>query len=375
MNKLNNKIIVFNEFNNKLYKYWKLLEKESENYVFQSYEWSQYWYKTIGINKRKIYPTIVIIKEQNKPIALFPLGIRSLFGLKILEFIGGDQADYNNFLISPKYKNEIFLSQYWNSIKKILPKYDIFNIIKIPLLLNNQKNPMIKYFNLKHKSNSYAMELPKSVDLFYKNIPSKIRLDTKRQNKRLSRFGNIKIQIAKNDLDFDIFVNEMIKQKRNRYIKTGVRDKLSSENIKKYYRNSKSLINQTINVQISALLLNDEILATQWGLIYKNRYYWMMPTFLGYKWEKFSTGRILQDEMIKWSIENGIKIFDFTIGEEKYKKIYSNQITPIFKSIKFYNFQGFIYYLISTIILLIKNNNFLSKIIKNTMYYYKLLFR
>ena len=44
-----------------------------------------------------------------------------------------------------------------------------------------------------------------------------------------------------------------------------------------------------------------------------------MPTFAT-EWKSYSPGRLLLEYLIQWSIEQRLKVFDFTVGDEEYKK-------------------------------------------------------
>ena len=100
---MNYKVIIFSKFDKELSLIWKALEKECDHYVFQSYDWLANWYKTIGISNYNILPKIIVVSKNSIPIALLPLGIRKSLGARVLEFLGGDQSDYNAPLILPKY--------------------------------------------------------------------------------------------------------------------------------------------------------------------------------------------------------------------------------------------------------------------------------
>ena len=59
-----------------------------------------------------------------------------------------------------------------------------------------------------------------------------------------------------------------------------------------------------------------------------------MPAHEGNEWNKYSPGRILLLKLIQWSIENGLKYFDFTIGNESYKKDWCDNQLELYKVIK-----------------------------------------
>ena len=49
------------------------------------------------------------------------------------------------------------------------------------------------------------------------------------------------------------------------------------------------------------------------------------------KFEKFKIGKILILDLIEWSIKKRIKVFDFGLGAEKYKKHFSNSNLDLFR--------------------------------------------
>ena len=68
-----------------------------------------------------------------------------------------------------------------------------------------------------------------------------------------------------------------------------------------------------------------------------------MPTYEGGEWVRYSTGRLLLLELIKWSIENGLKYFDFTIGGEAYKKEWCDIEDNLYELINPVSFKGQFY--------------------------------
>jgi CelD/BcsL family acetyltransferase involved in cellulose biosynthesis len=78
---------------------------------------------------------------------------------------------------------------------------------------------------------------------------------------------------------------------------------------------------------------------------YKECFYHLFPTFKQEVYKKFAPGRLLTLKLIDWCHMNNLFLFDFTIGEESYKKDFSNQVNKISFSMPYKNnFKGLIYY-------------------------------
>jgi len=237
-----------------------------------------------------------------------------------------------------------------------LPIHDIQLFHKLPERLNHVKNPIFHFWECKPVNNAYAATLAKSWSVYEKQLSKKIRNDSKRQLRRLSKHGNLQFLIAKTDKDYDRFSSAMIAQKRQRFQDTGARDILSNIYTQKFYSGLRGKIAKKGMVHLSVLLLDNNILSTHWGVVYGDRFYFLLPTFDSGLWSKYSTGRLLQEKIIKWSIDNDFKVFDFTIGGEQYKKTWCNQRMSIYSSEKLVSIFGLIYFILSKFAILLKTN-------------------
>jgi CelD/BcsL family acetyltransferase involved in cellulose biosynthesis len=82
-------------------------------------------------------------------------------------------------------------------------------------------------------------------------------------------------------------------------------------------------------VHISALLVGDQIVAAHWGLVCRDRFYYLMPSYEGGEWMKFSPGRLLMEELIEWCFSQGIAEFDLGVGDEPYKAKLVDTVVPL----------------------------------------------
>ena len=64
-----------------------------------------------------------------------------------------------------------------------------------------------------------------------------------------------------------------------------------------------------------------------------SRYYYLSPSFEGGDWLRYSPGRLLIEHLLEWSFRRGLKVFDFTVGNEEYKFEYSDVTIPLYRVI------------------------------------------
>jgi CelD/BcsL family acetyltransferase involved in cellulose biosynthesis len=83
---------------------------------------------------------------------------------------------------------------------------------------------------------------------------------------------------------------------------------------------------------ISALEVDGKILSTNWGLICSGRFIGIVMSFESDEWKRFSPGRLLLEDLLKWNFTNGTSIFDFGIGDESYKVAYTDETLPLYEA-------------------------------------------
>ena len=327
------KLIVFENFCAELETFWKALEPSSQHHVFQSHEWLRFWQKTIGARTLGITPWIaVVLDADDHPRMIFPLGIRKQFGARVLEFLGSGQADYQGPLIHNDWISDIpKIQSAWNLVCKAFPRHDARHFVKLPAQWGANDNPMLNILKARFQDNSYFAKLPESTNEFQSRLRPKLRADTNRQRRRLSEIGVVKFEVLDNSDRQLVALDVMIEQKRQRYRSTGVPDIFSDMATQQFYRELPQLLAGEGKIHFSVLKIGDEILSTHWGAIYRDRFYFLIPTYESGKWRAFSPGRILLENLVEWCIQNGLKIFDFTIGGEEYKKDWCDSEMPLFE--------------------------------------------
>jgi CelD/BcsL family acetyltransferase involved in cellulose biosynthesis len=353
---------VFYEFNEELKSLWSDFESDANSLPFQSYEWQRYWNAEVGQPKYKMDICIVVCLVDDRVRAIFPFGIKRAMGARILEFLGADEADYSAPLLGIRMDSEEFRN-IWIEVLKIIPSYDVVYFKNIPKLINQSDNFLLENIFTKQANLSYSTILPDSFEEYSLRLSKSMLKDNKRMVRRLSELGELKFSVLVTSEDFNRVVEVMISQKESRYTLSGARNIFYDKAVKNFYSNIFTLLNRGFGVHLSALMLDDEILATHLGIRYRDQFYYLMPTFNhDAKWRKFSLGRIHLEKLVGWSIDNGISKFDFTIGGESYKGIWCDSEMATYRHLKIRSFRGVIYYAYFLVLELIKSKPFLKKL-------------
>jgi CelD/BcsL family acetyltransferase involved in cellulose biosynthesis len=315
---MNLQIALFATFSQELKDLWERFEEKSDCYFFQTYEWSSHWFCTIG----RIYgfdPMVIVVYELGVVKMILPFAKIKKCGVVGIQWMGGIQTDYKGPLIDRLFEfSENDFKFIWQKIKTVLLNNDVSFCFfdNQPQLIGDRQNPFFYFFTPYRTGFSYSTKLPlKSESYFSTGARKKIVSDSRRQRKRLDALGDLSFVIADSNFMNKELTQTMILQKQRRFLDMNVRNILSDKHVQNFYTSFQSNF-----IQTSGLTLNDSTIATHWGIVFRKRFYYLMPSFEAGEISKYSGGRLLLEELIKWAIDNGCTTFDFTIGGEAYKK-------------------------------------------------------
>jgi CelD/BcsL family acetyltransferase involved in cellulose biosynthesis len=222
----------------------------------------------------------------------------------------------------------------WKTLRQSLPEHDVLHLVRMPEKLGERSNPMIAALSSRHESYSYSARLPLSWEEFRERLPKKMLKDNARMIRRLTEKGSLEFKTARSAEDFHEFIEMMFDQKRRRYRQTGVRDVLADQYVQQFYRSLDRYVSGKFIVSLSVLNLDDEILATTLGVVFKESFSYLVPTYAGGDWPKFSPGRLLLEHLVKTSVSNQLATFDFTVGSEGYKTIWCDQKMSLYRKVE-----------------------------------------
>jgi CelD/BcsL family acetyltransferase involved in cellulose biosynthesis len=335
---LNLQIELFTSFSPALKEVWEKFEQHADCYFFQTHHWSKHWLDTVG-NAEGYHTAVIVVYEEADIRMILPFAQKKKWGVSGIEWMGGIQTDYKAPLIHPQFVlSEKDFAKVWKKISEILLangiSYCLFD--NQPQLIGTAQNPFYHFFTACRIEYAHNTKLPKeAAEYFSTSGRKKILADSRRQRKRLAESGTLSFLIADSKPVFDELTQAMITQKQRRFLEMNVRNIIADQKIQNFYSSF-----QNTFIQCAGLKLNNTLIATHWGIVFRGRFYYLMPSFGGGEIGKYSAGRLLLEELINWAIDNGCHTFDFTIGGEAYKKDWCESEMSIGRSMIALSFKG-----------------------------------
>ena len=313
---------------------WQEAESKGVCYVFQSFNWVSAWLETIG-RSNGVKPYIVRVVDGTGCTAmLLPLGIHRRFGCGVLSFLGCSLTDYNAPILEPSIAGRIDAAGFaalWEEILRRLPPADIISLRRMPRLIDDHDNPFFRLPGARHAMDSFSISLRGTFEDFRRDQRTKLWSDSRRQRRRLAKIGTVSFHVAATRDETASFTAEMMRQKTRWYRETGHRSIFDVPAYCAFVTQMTTDSGRSGLCHVSALRVNAKIVATHWGMLYRNRFYYLMPAYEGGVWRKYSAGRLLLEHLVEQSFANRVKEFDFTIGDEPYKMHWTKKAMALFE--------------------------------------------
>jgi len=295
-------------------------ELENQGTPFQKRPWLLPWYRKLG-PKFGATPLFVTVREEfsYRPVMFFPLCVRRWRGMTTIEFPDLEVSDYNTALVAEDFQpSDELLNFIWGQIRNALPPADIVRFEKVPSVVLGRANPLAQLDWVNPlETRAWLLDLPATkADYDERTLSKKARKETRRKRKNLGEaLGEFSLMHAQTPEEGREIFEVMRAERRARF---GMENILEKPDFLEFY---KSVIFDGWGpfTQLSALKAGGRILATLFAIRQPDEYLLIIHSFEP-DLESLSPGIVAIDEMIGDRIAAKDRYFDFTVGNEGYKK-------------------------------------------------------
>ncbi len=308
---------------------WRAFEPYADGTVFQSFDWLATWQRHIGACNG-VQPAIVVGHDVAGAILfLLPLSVRAGVWAHELAWLGSELCDYNGPLLAPAFSARIDRARFlalWGDITRSLQahphlRYDVIALEKMPEMVGAQQNPMRFLGGTVNPSGAYLTHLAGEWEAFYtakRSSATRRRDRTKR--KKLSEYGEIKFINPSSDSEILGSLDTLMAQKARSFARLGVGNLFAKPGHTEFYRALATDPATRHVVHVSRLDVGANAAAVNLGLIYRERYYHLLASYSDCDLSRFGPGAAHLHDLLHYAIDRGCRIFDFTIGDERYKR-------------------------------------------------------
>ena len=316
---------------------WRAFERTADCTVFQTFEWLDTWQRHVG-RRNDVRPAIVVGRAADGSLAfILPLATRPMpFGRELV-FLGTELCDYNGPLLAAGFTAAVpdFVAL-WRRIGAALKvnsrlRYDVVHLEKMPASIGSQPNPMIALGVTDNPSGAYATRLAETWDAFYAaKRSSSTRSRDRGKRKKLAEHGAVAFVEPQAESDVLATIDALVEQKSRSFARMGVSNIFARPGYLDFYRalftdpRSRSL------THLSRLDCGAEPVAVNFGLTFRGTYYHLQASHTDGEASRFGPGAAHLHDLLRIAIERGFTTYDFTIGDEPYKRDWCDGVIPLY---------------------------------------------
>jgi CelD/BcsL family acetyltransferase involved in cellulose biosynthesis len=308
---------------------WRtLLARDPNRQVFAYPEWNRSWWEEFKEGKDLFLMTM---KRDSETIAIVPLYRRTDTGKKVLRFIGGiELTDYLGPICSLEDRETVAdaLVEWLATTDVEWEEFDAHNM-PVPLgfteTLVERADAKGFRFEIEQEETSAVLPLPSDWDSYLASLVSKERHELKRKRRRLEReHPDARFRTATPetlDADFQTFV-EMHRGAE------GHKGHFMRPEIATFFRRLADAFMPLGWLRLDLLEIGDTAIASTFGFQIERKFYLYNSAYEP-EAARLSPGLVLVSELVKGSIEEGLELFDFLRGPERYKYLLGAQAVPL----------------------------------------------
>jgi CelD/BcsL family acetyltransferase involved in cellulose biosynthesis len=312
---------------------WKAFEAQADCTVFQTYDWLAKWQQHIG-SRNRTAPAIVVGRDAGDAVVfILQLAIDTDHFTRRLTWLGSDLCDYNAPLLAPDFSHRMQRGQFallWREIADLLQsqrglRFDLIDLQKMPETIGTQRNPFLDLPVLAHPSGAYIATLGRDWEAFYAaKRSSSTRKRERRQLKHLAEHGAIRFVDVEDRDDIARTLETLLAQKSRAFARMGVRNIFEQPGYREFYLDIATDMSVRALTHISRLDVGAIPAAANLGLRFRNSYYLVLSSYQDGEIARFGPGRAHLHELLRHAIDRGFERFDFTVGDEPYKRDWSD---------------------------------------------------
>ena len=303
---------------------------------FQDHRWLEAWYAAFA-DLSEVEPLIGIVHDAatSEQVAMLPLVRRMQNGVCIVEFADLNLTDYNAPLLTVSApRNAARARVLWHDLLRALKRLpggaDLIRLRKMPIDLANGPNPLALLGGARPcPLNGNVVTTGDDFDAYRYSLERTVRKNLERSWRVFTRDPAAKFRIVTDRNEALRVLSTMGIQQGARMRHLGLNFVLDDEASVALYRHLLGRGLDSGYAVLSALTVGEEVVATLLGVRSGSRYVMLRSSHAGEKWSHCSPGRLIIKRTMAALHQDGVRSFDFSIGNYAYKRRFGVAPLPL----------------------------------------------
>jgi len=319
---------------------WNDLLQKCDNTIFSTFEWLSTWWKHFG---KKRTPRVLVAEEKGEILGIAPLMLskynaRYLGQIRKIEFIGGWDSDYNDFLLVKQtadclkfFLNRLVEFSDWDSLE-LREINEESSLAEASQTIGNSQDPKLEMdvCNL-----CPYITLPTSLKIFTSNLGSNMRKNLRRYMRKLRQEYKVGFATQSDFSSTREAVETFFKLHQKRWESLGQPGAFANKSSRDFHIEIAEIYDQRDWFTLHFLTANDEPIAAAYTFDYNLIKYARLTGF-DPDFSRFRVGNLLKMHIIADCIKKGLIEYNLSRGAGFGKEYWSTGVRKNFIA-KMYN--------------------------------------
>lgn len=317
---------------------WRALETAQNACIYQHFDWVHAWCTEIGAHLG-IEAAVVIGRRAGRIVFVWPFGIRRQGPLRIAEWLGDRNANYNVGLYAPGEQDRLSPAEVRSLLSTLAAecRIDLFHFERQPATWAGLPNPLVAALpSVPSPSNGYACTLAPTFDELLDRYPgSQRRKRFRKRERKFEEAGDYTIVESDPEPSPPPALEAYFQQKAQRFAELGIRNCFADPKVRAFYTRLAATRQEGCPPLVSFWSLRAggihravAGIAAAGGLRYV-----LFLSFANDEMATHSPGSVLVYKIVEQSCQSGFTAVDFGVGEEFYKEQWCDQTIALFETI------------------------------------------
>ncbi|MBW3098792.1 GNAT family N-acetyltransferase [Pseudohoeflea coraliihabitans] len=310
---------------------WRQLEQDPLVPVHQTFDWCRAWAGRPGIAS-----FVIVVSLDGLPAVLLPIEVVRRAGFRVAQFIGTAHSNCNSPIYSQAFRDQAdaeIMAGLSDTLQALPLPADILVLDKLRAGAGERAQPLLTLPHVANQNDTFQLPLKGSMAATLQQINAKRRRKKMRvSERRLAEIGGYRHLIADDAATATRLLDTFFEQKAVRLSRRGLRDVFADAGVQTALRRLTAVQNgHQPPLQLHAIALGESgggpILAVA-GLTEKDGHViCQFGSVDDMTSPDVSAGELLFYRMIEQAAEAGHRVFDFGIGDQRYKRSWCPQTT------------------------------------------------
>lgn len=306
---------------------------EAEHLVFQGPRWLSAWFAAMDCQNVLGRYWLTFRDGSGEKLMSLPLVLRQKDHLKVIEIPDCGVSDY----LGPVFHRRGLAGAgpdpqtVWARMKSVLPPADILHFEGLKAEIGGNANPLLAHRLVQaNRQYGWKVNLPESWDGYQAMLSPRMRDKLGKARRRFLRQPDTRMAVAKTGAEALAWLEHLDRMQRDRLADRGKDLRITGAEFTDFYRVLAAKGVETGEVIMAGLFAGNEPVALNYAVRAGNRATYLRLANAFGPWAPMSPGLLVTEHIMHHLHEQGVRIFDFGLGDYEYKMRFGGKPFPLF---------------------------------------------